>query len=176
MKKFLRITLVLMAILLCTVTVVNAATTDELVAYASKTFTVAGEEVKLSDADLVKVKRYLADYPVSEENADKIIAKVDEAVALMNKAGVSDPTKLSKAQKDELLKIAQEAASLAGATISYDNKDKVVSIYRDGKLYDTASLTSYKFVQTGSTMYVVIALVAVIAIATVVGYRKIKNA
>lgn len=177
MKKFLRITFVLMAILLCTISVVNAATKDELVAYLSKSFKVAGEEVKLSDSDILNVKKYLEQYPVSEGDADKIIAKVDEAVALVNKAGTTNLTKLSKAQKDELIKIAQEAASIAGATISYDNKDKVVTIYKNGEVFTTRTLDS-KFVQTGSnaTMYVVIALVAVIAVATVVGYRKIKNA
>lgn len=177
MNKVLKITLVLVAILLCTVSAVKAATTNELIAHISKTYTIAGKSVKLSDSDLVKAKRYLAEYPVSSADADKIISKIDEGVALMNKAGVSDPNKLSKAQKSELLNIAQEAAKLAGATISYDANNRSVAIYRDGKQYDSVSLTSYKFASTGANnmIYVITTLgVAIIAIATVIVYRKRK--
>ena len=176
MNKVLKITLILMAILLCTVSTVKAATTNELIAKASETYTIAGKEVKLSEADLVKVKRYFTEYPVSSENADKIISKIDEAVALMNKEGVSDPTKLSKAKKEELLNIASEAAKLAGASISYDATNKSIAVYKDGKQYDAVSLNSYKFVSTGANnMGIIISSgVAIIAIATVIGYRKIK--
>lgn len=177
MKKFLKITIVLMAILLCSVSMVKAATTEELIAHISKTYTIAGEEYKASDLDIADAKKYLEQYPVSEEDADKIIAKIDEAVALANEYGEADLTKLSKSQKEELMNIAQEAASIAGATISYDNKDKVVTIYRDGEVFTTKSLEA-KFAQTGSnhTVYIITAFVAIIAVATVIGYKKVKNA
>lgn len=177
MKKFLKVTIVLMAILLCSVSIVKAATTEELIEKISKTYTIAGEEYKASDLDIADAKRYLEQYPVSEEDADKIIAKIDEAVALANEYGEADLTKLSQAQKDKLMSLAQEAASIAGATISYDNKDKVITIYKDGEVFTTKSLEG-KFAQTGSnnTIYVVTACVAIIAVAAVVGYRKAKNA
>ncbi len=177
MSKILKITVILMMVLLCTLSVVQAATTSELIASVSKTYKIAGKEVKLSESDLVKVKRYLTEYPVSAENADKIITKIDEAVDLMNKEGVSNPAKLSKAKKDELLKIAQEAATLAGATLTYDSSNKSILVYKDGKQYDSLSLSSYKFANTGSnntTIYIITAGVAIIAVATVIGYRKFK--
>ena len=176
MNKVLKITLTLIAILLCTISAVKAATTNDLIAHISKTYTIAGKDVKISDADLVKAKRYFSEYPVSSSDADKIIKKIDEAVELMNKQGVSNPAKLSKAKKDELLNIAQEAAKLAGASISYDSKNKSIAIYRDGKQYDSISTNTYKFVSTGANnmIYVVALGGAIIAIATVIGYRKIK--
>ena len=176
MKKTIIMTLVLIAILLCSVSTVHATTTDKLIQYASKTFTIAGEQVKVSDADLVKIKRYLGEYPVTEDVADKIIAKAEEAIAFMNAEGVSNPAKLSKAKKQQLLSIAQEAAELAGATLTYDATNKTIEIYRNGKLYDSISIKAYKLVQTGNNnvAYIAITAVAIIAIATTVGYRKIK--
>ncbi len=176
MKKVLKCALVLVILLLCSISVANAATTDELIAHISKTYKIAGEEVKISDTDLKKAKDYLAKYPVSEENANTIIEKIDKAVELMDEAGTANPTKLSRKDKDDLLSIGQEIASAAGVTFTYDNTDKVITIYKNGEEYTTVSLNPY-FVQTGSnnTIYVVIALVAVIAIATIIGYRKMKT-
>lgn len=177
MKNFVRITFILIAILICSASMVKAATTDELVAYMSKTFTIAGEEITASQSDIINAKRYLQEYPVSSEDADKIMAKIDEAVKVLEDAGTTDFSKLSKTQKDNLTSIAQEAASIAGATISYDSKNKVVTIYKDGKVFTAKSVTS-NFVQTGSdnTVYAVSALVAIIAVAAIVGYRETKNA
>lgn len=177
MRKILVSIFVLVLVLTCFMTVANAATKDELIAAVSKTYTVAGKKVSLSNSDLVKVKRYVSENEISSENADAIIAKIDEAVNLMDKEGTSDPTKLSKSKKEELLNIAKEAASLAGASLTYDANNKSISIYKDGKLYDSVSLTSnYKFTQSGSNhmIYIIIATVAVIAIAGVVGYRKTR--
>jgi len=158
--------------------VVNAATKNELIEAASKTYTVAGKKVSLSESDLVKVKRYISENTISEKNGDKIIAKVDEAVKLMNEAGTSDPTKLSQAKKDELLGIAQETAKLAGASLTYDSKNKALSIYKDGKLYDSIALSSYKkFTQSGSNhmIYIISTGVALIAVVTIVSYKKMRK-
>jgi len=177
MKKFLTITLILIMVLLSSVATVNAATKDDLIAAVSKTYIIAGKKIGLSNSDLVKVKRYISENEISSENGDKIITKINEAVSLMNKEGVSAPTKLSKAKKEELLNIAKEAVSLAGASLTYDANNKAISIYKDGKLYDSIALTSnYKFTQSGSNhmIYIIIGTVAVIAIAGVVGYRKTR--
>ena len=93
MKKFLKITIVFVILLFCAVTVVNAATNDELVKYVSKNFNIAGKSVNIGAENKRKVERYLNAHPVTNEQADQIIAKVDEAVKLMNDAGVSNPAK-----------------------------------------------------------------------------------
>lgn len=177
MKKFLSITLMMVLVLLCTMSVVNAATTDKLVEYASKTFKVAGDEVKVPEKHLVTLKRYLKEYPVSEEDANKIIEEAEKAIDLMNEAKTSDVTKLTRAQKDELTGIAQRMASLAKVTLSYDATTKDLTILKDGKPYgDPINLKNDEFVQTGNNymVYIVIATVAVIAVATVAAYRKTK--
>lgn len=178
MKRLLKVTLAFVLVVLFYTTVAKAATTDELIAYASKTFTIAGKQVKLSDADVLKVKRYLSENPVTSSDADKIIAKAEQIISIMRAEGVADITKLSKAKKDEVLKIAQEAAAITGATLTYDSTNKAIAVYKNGKKVESLSLQNYKFVQTGSdnTMYVVIptVTVAVIAVATVVILRKKK--
>jgi len=178
MKKVLKITLIFFVILLCNISVANAATNQELIAYASKEFKIAGETVKLTATNKRKVERYLNTYPVSAEKADQIIKKIDEGVALMNAAGVSNPKKLSKDQKDKLLTLAKEAASIAGATLTYESNSDSLVIYVNGTVFDKVAVSGDKsLAQTGTDYsYVVytIAGVAVVAVAAVV-YRKNKK-
>ena len=181
MKKVLNIMLVFVVLFFCNITVSNAATNEELINYATKSFDVNGTSVSLKAADKVKVKRYLEKYPVTSEAADQIIAKIDEGIAVLKSAKVTDPTKLSKAQKQELLAIGQQAAKIAGAELTYDAKSDAISIYREGVLVDQAT-TNDALVQTGSNnySYVVYAIagVVVFAVAGLVVYTKksVKNA
>jgi len=174
MRKILSIALMLVAILGFNLNV-KAASEDELLAHMSKTFKIAGSEVKLLDSDIVKVERYLSENEITADQADQIIAKIDEIVAIMNSEGVADPLKLNDAKRKEVLNIAKEAANLAGASLTYDYTNKVVSIYKDGKLVDTASIKPYKLAQTGSsnTVYVVISGLALVTGALYL-YRKSK--
>lgn len=176
MNKILKIALITITILLSSITIVNAATTDELYNYITKTHIVAGKEIKISEADTVKVKRYLAEYPISGDKADQIIAKINSAITLMNQAGVSEPQKLSKAKKKELLSIAQEAATIAGATLTYDSHNKSITIYKEGKVYDVIYLgsDSSTFRATGNNNIYVYTTILVIAFATIIVYRKRK--
>ena len=175
MKKVAKIVLVFAILLFCNVTVSKAATNQELIAYATKSFDVNGASVALKAADKLKVKRYLEQNPVSETEADQIIGKIDEGVALLRAAGVTDPTKLSSSKKQELLSLGQQAVKIAGAELTYDAKSDAISIYKDGVLVDQAT-TSDALVQTGSDNYsyivYAIAGVAVIAIAGFVVYTK----
>lgn len=176
MKKFIIGTITFLFVFGSFMTISNAATKDELLTAVTKKYTVAGQEVGLSESDIVKVKRYLSENTISAQNADAIIQQINVAVNLMNKEGTADISKLSKAKKDELLNIAKNVASLAGTSLTYDAKDKSILIYKDGKLYDSISNSSYKkFTQSGSSnmIYVVFAT-AIIAIAGVAGYRKMK--
>lgn len=177
MKKVLITVLMSVLILLSYITVANAATTEEIVSYASKTFTIAGQKVKLSDGDILKIKRYLSENPVSDKDGDILIEKAEQIISIMNTEGVSNPTKLSKTKKEQVLTIAQEAAAVTGATLTYDSTNKVITIYKNGKAIDTVSLQNNKLVQTGNdnTVYVVIGSVAIIAVATILISKKRKE-
>lgn len=177
MKKLLVSIIILISILAASIACVKAESSDKLIDYASKTFTINGKEKKLPTQYLNSLKSYVKEYPVSDADADKIIAKSNEAIAVVNKEGVSDISKLSQAKKDEVKAIAEDIASIAGVTINYDYTDKTLSIYKNGKMYcDPIYLGESKFVQTGNgTMtYVIPAAVALIAVATIFGARKLK--
>ena len=179
MNKILKITSIIIITLICLGISVQATNNERLLEYVSKEFDISGEKIKVSESDLVKVERYLAQYPISEENEEKIIAKIDEAVKLMNGENATSLNKLSKAKKDELIEIAKEIAVLADATLTYDANNKLIAIYKNGKLYDTVSLENYKFVQTGNddATYSAIITVAIIAIATasITIYKRVKT-
>ncbi len=179
MKRLAVVTLLVVMLMGALVGTVNAATESELLDYLSKEFTVAGEKVSISEADKVKIERYLNDNEVTAEQADSIIAKVDEVIAIMDEAGETDLTKLSQADKNKIISIANSAAEELGLTLSYDASSKTLSVYKDGKLIESSSIVSNdELVQTGSANYVYVAIlaVAVIAIAAVVVKRARANA
>lgn len=168
MKKFLQFALVLV-VSLCYVTNVNAATKEDLISYATKYGT--SEQVNL-------VKSYLADNTISAEDGDKLIQKADQIRSIMNAAGVTDPTKLSKDQKNQVRSIATEAASLVGATYTYNTTTKRVTVTGpNGKVYGSVSVVpTNRLAATGSdyTVYVAVSGLAVVLAATTL-YRKLKG-
>ena len=179
MKRLAVVTLLVVMLMGALVGTVNAATESELLDYLSKEFTVAGEKVSISEADKVKIERYLNDNEVTAEQADSIIAKVNEVIAIMDEAGETDLTKLSQEDKNKIISIANSAAEELGLTLSYDASSKTLSVYKDGKLIESSSIVSNdELVQTGSANYVYVAIlaVAVIAIAAVVVKRARANA
>ena len=116
MKKSLKLIAVFI-VSLCFISNVHAATKQELIDYASKTFTVAGKSISSPELAAI-VKSYLADNEISSEKADQIIAKGNKIIEIMNTAGTTDLTKLSSSQKNEIRTLATDAATLAGATIN----------------------------------------------------------
>ena len=175
MKKLLTISILVIMILAVATTLVSATTQSELEAYLTKTHTIAGKEVTLTAEQKVKVERYFSENTLTDEQATAIKAKVDEGIALMEEAGVSDPSQLSGSDKTALLNVAKEAAAEAGLTLTLNSNDNTIEIYKDGKLIESASTETGKFVQTGSNNLVFVAL-AVVAIIAVVATVVIKRA
>ena len=179
MKRLATVTLLVVMLVGVLVGTVNAATESELLAYLSQEFTIRGETVSLSEADKVKIERYLNENEVTAEQADSVIAKVDEAIAVLEATGETDLTRLSQEDKSRLVSIANDAASVLGLSLSYDASTKTISVYKNGVLVESTSITSsQELVQTGATNYVYIAILAVvvIAIAAVVIKRARANA
>ena len=94
MRKVLKIALVFAILLFCNITVAKAATNEDLIAYTKKSFDVNGSTVTLKAADKVKVERYLKQYPVTDNQADQIIGKIDAGISLLRAANATDLTKL----------------------------------------------------------------------------------
>ena len=177
MKKIL-VSIVLLVVLIGVLaTNVKATTNAELIEFCKSNHTVSGKSIGLTDANKVKIERYLTENPVTDAQAGAIMAKANELIALMEKAGVSDPANLSKADKEKFMKIAQEAADIVGLKLVFHPHS--VDVYKDGKLIDTATLGD-KLAYTGNNINIalVISSVAIIALATTgfVAKKRFANA
>lgn len=172
MKKTLTIAL-LVVLVAMTATTVSATATDDLVAFLSQTFTVGGEKIQLSAAEKVKVERYLADNPVTDEQVTAVKAKVNETIAYIDE--IADEEELTDAQKNKLISLVNETAAILDLTVSYNATDKAISVYQNGKLVESVSLNN-ALAQTGgiNTVYVVLPVVAIIAIAAALVARKVR--
>lgn len=96
----------------------------------------------------------------------------------MEKAGVTNYDKLTKAQKNEVKSIATEAAKIVDLKLVFNKKS--VAIYnKDGKLVETVSNTNGKLAYTGNVVNVVVlatTVVALVAVSAVVARKRIVNA
>lgn len=170
MKKTLTIAILFVMLVTLTLTGVKAATSATL---ADDIYTKLSE-YGLTSAEKVKIERYLSDNPVTDEQASTILAKVDEAIAIMDAEGVTDYKKLSAEAKGEIKALAQSAANTIGLTLIF-NKGTVEVYDAEGKLIETASLTNTgKLAYTGNNVntILVVSSIAVIALAATVVAKK----
>ena len=172
MKKSLLISILTAIIVMACATLVNVATTatlaDEL--YAK------GKKYGMTSADKVKVERYLSENTVTDEQANAIVAKADEAIAVMEAAGTTDYRKLTDAQKDQVKSIANSAADIIDVKLVF--KKNTVEIYNNaGKLIETIGNNNGKLAYTGNNVNVVLttSVIAVIALAITVATKRISN-
>lgn len=173
MKKSITIALLVVMLVMAFATVVNATTSAEL---ADKLYE-KGSKYGLTESDKVRIDRYLSQYPVTDEQANQVLAKADEAIAIMEAAGVTNYAELTTAQKSSMKTIANEAADILGVKLVF--KTGSVEVYKDGKLVETVSETDGKLAYTGNNVNVVlvVSIIAIIALAiTVVAKRNLANA
>ena len=174
MKKFLTISLLFVMLLMAFATVVNAATSATL----ADDLYAKGAKYGMTSADKVKIERYLSENPVTDAEANAVLAKADEAVAVMENAGVTSYDKLATAQKDELKSIAKSAADIVNVKLVF--KKGSVEIYdQNGKLIETVTVNNGKLAYTGNNVnsVLVVSIIAIIALAiTVVAKKTFANA
>lgn len=173
MKKTLIISILISIILMLGGSVVNATTSATL----ADDLYAKGEKYGMTTADKVKIERYLSENTVTDEQANKIMAKADEAVAVMEKAGVTRYNKLTNAQASELKTIAKEAADVIDAKLVF--KSGSVEIYdANGKLIETVAQNNGKLAYTGNNsvnVVLTVSVIAMIALAITVGGKKLQT-
>ncbi len=172
-KKMIQVIVALMVFSGLTSTVY--AKENKILDYARGTHIVAGDVVKLSASDIVKIERFLNENEISDNDQNKIIAKLESIVTILDRTGTSNVTKLDDATKEQILNIAQEAANIAGVTLTYNNTDKILSIYQNGVMVDAFFASPY-LKQTGDTNVMIIVSVLLTAIAAVIAIKKVKHA
>lgn len=168
MKKTLTVVILFVMLVSLLATGVSAVSTDEMI---EKVYNMA-VPYGATSADKVKMERFFADNPITDEQADQIIAKAEEAVALMQAAGTTNIKDLTVDQKNQLKSIANEAASIVGVSLVF--KAGTVEIYKDGKLVETLTSNTGTLAYTGNTMNIVLVVssIAIIALGTAVIARK----
>ena len=172
MKKLLTISILAVMLILMTVTGVNATTNDNL----AQTLYNIGAKYGMTNGDKVKIERYLKENPVTDAQANEILAKADEAIAVMEAAGTTDYSKLTDAQKDQVKSIANSAADIIDVKLVF--KKNTVEIYNNaGKLIETIGNNNGKLAYTGNNVNVVLttSVIAVIALAITVATKRISN-
>ena len=172
MKKSLLISILTAVIVMAYGTFANAATTATL---ADELYS-KGSEYGMTSADKVKIERYLSENTVTDEQANAIVAKADEAIAVMEAAGTTDYSKLTDAQKDKLKSIANSAASIIDVKLVF--KKNTVEIYDNaGKLIETIGQNNGKLAYTGNNVNVVLttSVIAIIALAITVATKRNSN-
>ena len=175
MKRTLTIALLVVMAVMCLATASYATTSSEL----ADALYEKGAAYGLTSADKVKIERYLSEYPVTDEEADSILAKADEVIAVMNEAGVKNYFDLTKAQKTEIKNIAKEAAEIVDVQLVFGKG--TVEVVKDGKVIETVSKSNDgKLAYTGNSVNIVLAVVATIAVIALavaaVSKRKVANA
>ena len=168
MKKTLTVVILFVMLVSLLATGVSAVSTDEMI---EKVYNMA-VPYGATSADKVKMERFFADNPITDEQADQIVAKAEEAVAVMQSAGVTSVKDLTVDQKNQLKSIANEAASIVGVSLVF--KAGTVEIYKDGKLVETLTSNTGTLAYTGNTMNIVLVVssIAIIALGTAVIARK----
>lgn len=172
MKKSLLISILTAVIVMAYATFANAATTATL---ADELYS-KGSKYGMTSADKVKFERYLSENTVTDEQANAIVAKADEAIAVMEAAGTTDYSKLTDAQKDKLKSIANSAAAIIDVKLVF--KKNTVEIYDNaGKLIETIGQNNGKLAYTGNNVNVVLttSVIAIIALAITVATKRNSN-
>lgn len=167
-NKMLAIALIVIMLMMTFATAVFATTSDEL---GSKLY-AKGEKYGMTSADKVKIERFLSENPVTDAEADAILAKADEAIAIVEESGVTDLSKLTTAQKNQLKEIAKSAAEIVNVTLVF--KTSSVEIYKDGKLIETVTANNGKLAYTGNNlnMILVVSTISIIALAITVAAKR----
>jgi len=113
MKKLTKIALLFVVALVClaAATTVNAATNDELVEYIGAKFS--------NSAMVIPVQKHLQANPVSDQDADKIIANLTQIANLVGNQ--TNPANLSQSVKNQVISLAQASAKIAGGNLSIKN-------------------------------------------------------
>ena len=153
---------------------VNAYTNEDVISYVTRTHVVNGRKAQLPGTQRESLRKYLKENPVTDSEADEIIAKLDQAKALIDNSGATSLSQLSDSIKAEVVSLIKSAGSIAGLVVEVDTVNETVTI-KDSKGNVIIGATSYsefnyynsgKLVYTGNDNSVAIkTIVAIVAVA-----------
>lgn len=131
MKKFLISTLIMM-MFFAFGQFAYATTPEEL----PEQLYAMGAPYGMTEGDKVKIQRYITQYGLTDEQSNAIMAKANEALAIVKQCGTEN---IPAEKKNQLKNLAIEAADIVGAKIVFAS-NKSAEIYVDGVKFDTVYL------------------------------------
>lgn len=138
--KLSRISLVIAVALLAIVALTvsaNAFSNEDLATYLTTTHMISGTQYKLTDANAVQVKDYLMQHPVTDAQAAQIKSLLDQALSKV--AGDDALSKLTQAEKDEIISLIQQAGNIAGVTVTFNTAADTVTVSANGTVIISGS-------------------------------------
>lgn len=171
MKKSIVLTIVALVAILMSTSVFAASSIAEEIYNKGKDYGVTTEHK-------ARLEKYFANNEITEEQKTAVLAKADEVIAIMNKAGVKDVTKLSTTDLNKVKALVQDAAKEIGLTVKFESKGNNFTVTKGDKVVDVYSGDSgKKLVYTGSnTITIAIASLGFIVVAGIVATNLRKNA
>lgn len=175
MNKLCKImsTIVLMIAIISISISVNAYTNEDVISYVTRAHVVNGRTEQLNGTQRESLRKYLQENPVTDSEADEIIAKLDQAKALIDNSGATSLSQLSDNIKAEVVSLIKSAGAIAGLQVEVDTVNETVTI-KDSNGNIIIPATSYsrldngngKLVYTGNDNSVFVkSIVAIVAIA-----------
>ena len=172
MKKIVSILLAIVMVI-GVFTVVNATTSSKL---ADEIYKI-GKPYGMTEANRVRIERYLSENPVTDEQADQLLAKAKEVEKVFKDAGATKYSELSDSEKEQVKSIAVEAGKLIDLTVKFGTRE--VEIYKDGKLIEVGRYDGDRYIYTGNNVTPIVVVSSVVVIALVAGFalrKKFVNA
>ena len=167
MKKSLLTVVLFVIVTLFATTMVNAATGAEL----PELIYARGAKYGVTQSQKIKMERYVANHPITDEQANAVMAKVDEVEKVFKDAGVTSLSKLSTADLKKVQNLATEAAAIVDVKVVW--KSTTAEIYKDATLVDVIDFSGL-LAYTGNDVNValVVSSIAVVALAAGIILRK----
>lgn len=125
--KVMSMIAVMIAVIAMTVSV-QAYTNQDVISYVTKAHTVNGRTVQLSQTQRQSLTQYLNENPVTESEANDIIAKLDKAKSLIDNSGATNLSQLSSSIKGEVISLVKEAGRIAELDVQVDTANETVTI------------------------------------------------
>lgn len=157
MKKKVSLALLLAAGLVA-VSPVSAMTEAELQAKLTKSYTVNGVKVQANEKQADMIKKYLDEFDVSTDDADKISEYVDQAIKAVEDSGAKSWKEVQdKGVVTKLADIATEASKLESVDVSLNSDGTiVVRNPKTGESWAEIKATDSKVTNTDDSMTIVL--------------------
>lgn len=170
MKKIVYLLLVITAFF--TSYNVNAMTESELKAKITKSYTIDGEEIKITASQIAELDRYLNKYDLSSDDCDFISSKIDEAVAIAQAGKAKSFTELTSEEVAKMIAIVSEVNEKTSVKANLTKGGKLTIYEQDGSTPFTIITDKDNGIKDTNNNYFIIVIASAISLLGVIVITK----